>query len=88
MFKLKFDKSYQLVKMQAVKAEEEEKSRTLTDQERSKIAEALAAQGCSGGKLKFDDGEFEVDGAACEGGKLYDLKFDPSFRLLAKEREE
>jgi hypothetical protein len=30
--------------------------RPVTDEERAKLAAAIAAAGCSGGKLEFDDG--------------------------------
>jgi hypothetical protein len=62
-------------------------ARTLTDEERSKLAPAIAALGCSGGKLEFDDGKFEVDDATCSDGQTYDLQFDANFRLIKKELE-
>jgi len=50
-----------------------------------KLEEAIKAQGCSGGKLEFDDGKFEVDDASCNDGKRYDLDFDQSFALIPQE---
>ena len=62
--------------------------RPATDEEQSKLAPAIAAAGCSGGKLEFDDGKYEVDDAKCSDGQTYDLKFDADFRLIKKERED
>jgi hypothetical protein len=61
--------------------------RPVSEVERAKLLAAVQAQGCSGGKLEFDDGAFEVDYAKCADGKTYDLKFDTSMRLIKKERE-
>jgi hypothetical protein len=66
--------------------------RPVTDQERSKLTDAVKAAGCSGGKMEFDDdkgashpnGKFEVDDAICDG-KKFDLAFDPEFKLLKKK---
>jgi hypothetical protein len=62
--------------------------RTVTEEERPKLLSALQAQGCSGGKMEFDDGKFEVDDAVCSDGKKYDLDFDTSFRLIRKKLED
>jgi hypothetical protein len=59
--------------------------RPVTDQERTKLEDALKAQGCSGGKMEFDDGKFEVDDATCADGKKYDLDFDKAFALTKKK---
>jgi len=67
--------------------------RPVTDQERTKLSEAVKATGCSGGKMEFDDdkgvshpkGKFEVDDAICGDGKKYDLAFDTEFKLLTKK---
>jgi hypothetical protein len=58
--------------------------RALTDAEQSKLQPAVAQQGCSGGKMQFDDGKFEVDDAKCNDGKIYDLSFDREYRLQAE----
>jgi peptidase YpeB-like protein len=50
--------------------------RAVTEQERTKLEEAVNAQGCSGEKMEFDDGKFEVEDAICSDGKKYDLDFD------------
>ena len=63
-------------------------SRPVTDKERAKLAPAIAAAECSGGKLEFDKGKFEVDDATCSDGQIYDLEFDANFRLIKKELEE
>ena len=35
--------------------------RPVTQQESERLQEVLKEQGCSGGKMEFDDGKFEVD---------------------------
>ena len=53
------------------------KDRPVTDQERTKLEEAVKAAGCTGGKMEFDDdkatahpaGKFEVDDAMCGNQK-------------------
>jgi hypothetical protein len=63
--------------------------RPVTEEERTKLAAAVAAEGCDGGKkMEFEDGKFEVDDATCDGGKKYDLDFDTSFKLIKKEAED
>jgi hypothetical protein len=63
--------------------------RQLKADEQAKVDAAVKAQGCSGGKMQFDvdDKEFEVDNAKCADGKIYDLNFDPSFKLIKKDLE-
>ena len=56
--------------------------RAVTDDERAKLVSAVSAQGCSGGKMEFDDGKYEVDDARCNDGKIYDLDFNPSFERV------
>jgi Fe-S cluster assembly iron-binding protein IscA len=60
--------------------------RQVTEDERTKLVAAVQAEGCSGGKLEFDDDDqqFEVDDAVCADGKKYDLKFDPQMKLKRK----
>ena len=60
--------------------------RPLTEAERAKVMEALQAQGCSGGKMEYDedDRQFEVDDAVCADGKKNDLKFDMQMKLKRK----
>ena len=62
--------------------------RAVTDDERAKLVSAVSAQGCSGGKMGFDDGKYEVDDVRCNDGKIYDLDFDRSFELLKKKLEK
>ena len=62
--------------------------RPLTDDERAKLAAAVSAEGCSGGRMEFDDGHFEVDDAQCGNGRRYDLKFDASFKLIDKDWDD
>jgi hypothetical protein len=60
--------------------------RPVTEDERAKLATAVQAEGCSGGKFEFDedDQQFEVDDAVCADGKKYDLKFDMQIKLKRK----
>ena len=62
--------------------------RPVTDAERTKLSAAIAAAGCTGGKLEFDDGRFEADDVICSDGKKYDLKFDDAFKLVQKKLED
>ena len=62
--------------------------RPVTDDERGKLVEAVKAQGCTGGKMKFDDGKFEADGATCADGKKYELEFDIEFKLIKKKLDD
>jgi len=59
--------------------------RPVTQEETERLQAALKEQGCTGGKMEFDDGEFEVERATCADGKTYDLEFDSSFRLIKKK---
>src|SRR4051812_18578054 len=61
--------------------------RPVTQEESDRLQAALKEQGCSGGKMEFDDGEFEVERATCADGKTYDLEFDSSFRLIKKKQK-
>jgi len=61
--------------------------RRLTREEKSSIQSAMKDMNCSGGKMEYDDGRFEVDDARCQGGKRYDLTFDRNFKLTNKEFE-
>ena len=60
-------------------------SRPVTEQERTKIEEALRTMGCSGGRLSFDDDKFEVDSAACVDARLYDFDLDRRFRVIRQK---
>lgn len=62
-------------------------SRPVTDAERPKLVAAIAAAGCSGGKMVWDDPHYEVDEAVCSDGRRYDLKFDAAFKLIEKRLE-
>ena len=62
--------------------------RPVTEEERAKLLSAIAAEGCSGGKMEFDDCKYEVDDAKCSDGKMHDLKFDAAFRLTHKKLED
>lgn len=70
------------------------KDRPVTDQERTKLEEAVKAAGCTGGEMEFDDdkatthpaGKFEVDDAMC-GNQKHDLVFDTDFKMLSKNTD-
>jgi hypothetical protein len=62
--------------------------RPVTQEDSERLQDALKEQGCSGGKMEFDDGKFEVEDARCADGKTYDLEFDSSFRLIRKKLEQ
>jgi len=62
--------------------------RPVTEEERVKLVALLTAEGCSGGKMEFDDGKFEVDDARCADGREWDFEFDRSFRLIKKELDD
>jgi len=62
--------------------------RDVTDEERVKLVAAMAAEGCSGGKMEFDDDKYEVDDAQCKDGRRYDLDFDTAFKLVKKKAED
>jgi peptidase YpeB-like protein len=66
------------------------RDRPATKDEQAKVVAAVKAEGCSGGTIQFDvdDNEFEVDNAKCADGKVYDLDFDPSFKLIKKDPED
>jgi Peptidase propeptide and YPEB domain len=64
--------------------------RPVTEAERAKLEAAVAAQGCSGGKMEWDDDdrEFEVDDVRCNDGKKYELKFNADYTLKSKELDD
>ena len=65
--------------------------RPVTDQERTRLEEAVKTAGWTGGKMEFDDdeatahlaGKSDVDDAIC-GNQKHDLAFDADFRMLSK----
>jgi hypothetical protein len=63
--------------------------RAVTETERAKLESAIAAAGCSGGKMEWDqdDREFEVDDARCKDGRTYDLKFRADYTLKSRKRD-
>jgi hypothetical protein len=63
--------------------------RPVTDAEHARLADALTAQGCTGGKMEWDDDdrEFEVEDAICDGRK-YELKFDAEFLFKSKKTDD
>jgi hypothetical protein len=63
--------------------------RPVIDAERTRLVDAVAAQGCSGGKMEWDDSdqEFEVDDARCDGRK-HELKFHADYSLKSKKLDD
>ena len=64
--------------------------RPVTDAEHALLADALAARGCTGGKMEWDDDDdrvFEVEDAVCDGRK-YELKFDAEFLFKSKKTND
>ncbi len=62
--------------------------RPVTEEERARLVTLLAAEGCNGGEMEFDDGKFEVDDARCADGREWDFEFDRDFRLIKKELDD
>ena len=58
--------------------------RPVADDVGAKLAAAVAAEGCSGGRMEFDSSKYEVEGAKCNDGQTYELGFDLSYRLIYK----
>jgi hypothetical protein len=60
--------------------------RPVTDAERAKLIVAVVAQGCTGGKMEWDEDDrgFEVEDAVCNDGRKYELKFDAEFLFRSK----
>lgn len=79
---------FAIVAVMAVTASATLADRPVTEEERAKLVAALQAEGCTGGKMEFDDGKFEVDDARCADGKEYDLDFDRDFKLIKKELDD
>jgi hypothetical protein len=61
--------------------------RPLTDEERARLTEVVKSESCSAGKMKVDDGKFEVD-ATCADGKNYEFKVDAQFKIIKKEIDD
>ncbi len=66
------------------------KDRPVTDAERGNLVSAVAAQGCNGDKMEWDedDRHFEVDDVRCNDGIKYDLKFSATYQLISKKRDD
>ena len=64
--------------------------RPVTDAERAKLILAVAAQGCTGGKMEWDEDDrgFEVEDAVCNDGRKYELKFDAEFLFRGKKIDD
>ena len=64
--------------------------RPVTDAERAKLIVAVVAQGCTGGKMEWDEDDrgFEVEDAVCNDGRKYELKFDAEFVFRGKKADD
>jgi hypothetical protein len=64
--------------------------RPVTDAERAKLMVAVVAQGCTGGKMEWDEDDrgFEVEDAVCNDGRKYELKFDAEFVFRGKKADD
>ena len=62
----------------------------VTDAERAKLMVAVVAQGCTGGKMEWDEDDrgFEVEDAMCNDGRKYELKFDADFVFRGKKADD
>jgi hypothetical protein len=81
-YDLDFDASFKLISKSTL-----EDDRALNADERTKLAAAVAAEGCSGGELEFDYGRYGVNDAQCDGRRS-DLVFDRAFKLISKEVDD
>ena len=64
--------------------------RPVTDAVRAKLIVAVVAQGCTGGKMEWDEDDrgFEVEDAVCNDGRKYELKFDADFVFMGKKADD
>ena len=64
--------------------------RPVTDAERAKLIVAVVAQGCTGGKMEWDEDDrgFEVEDALCNDGRKYELKFDAEFLFRSRKADD
>ncbi|MBK5198975.1 MAG: PepSY domain-containing protein [Methyloceanibacter sp.] len=54
----------------------------------TKVVEALRAAGCTAVReIDVDRDGYEVEGAACEDGKSYDIKLDKKFAVVSKRKD-
>lgn len=62
--------------------------RPVSPEERTAIQHVLAAEGCVGGKMKFDtdDNKFEIDKTSCADGTQWDYDLDSSYKVIKKEK--
>jgi hypothetical protein len=64
--------------------------RPVTDAEPAKLIVAVVAQGCTGGKMEWDEDDrgFEVEDAVCNDGRKYELKFAAEFLFRSKKADD
>lgn len=60
----------------------------VNDEKRSRLSAALRAQRCLGGKMRCDDGKFEIDVTVSSNANRYDVEVDTSLRLIKKTLED
>jgi hypothetical protein len=56
----------------------------ITRVEAANLMRAMAALGCSGGRISIEDRQYEVSDVLCRDGRTYVLTFGPNFELLEK----
>ena len=54
---------------------------------RSGSREDQGGFGCTGGKIEKADFGYEVDDVKCKSGQEYEIKLDPSFKLIVMARD-
>ena len=54
----------------------------------TKVVDALRAAGCTAVReIDVDSDGYEIEGAACEGGKSFDVKLDKKFAVVSKRAD-
>ena len=54
----------------------------------AKVMEALRTAGCTAiREIDVDADGYEVEGAVCDDGKSYDMKFDKQFAVVSKRKD-
>jgi uncharacterized protein YceK len=54
----------------------------------TKVVDALRTAGCTAVReIDVDSDGYEVEGAACEDGKSYGIKFDKKFAVVSKRKD-
>ena len=64
--------------------------RAPTPEERAEVEATIKAEGCTGGRIEFDEEgkEFAVKNVQCDDGKPYEFKLDANYAVTKKELDE